>query len=980
LKKLYLGFNQLENLDQCNFTALKLCCPDLSELYLHCNKFKFIPPDTFKALTALRELGLDSNSLKCFDMKDLPFSLQKIWLSNNLINSLDFSQLHQTCPDLQLFDLSFNRVQDIQAEFWPSQLVNFYISGNGIKEIDLSRMPPTLRIFDVGGSDVTVSGNFNTDRDLCESSTSQSFTNFIEELKDLDSVRAWLHLEILDVSHNQIERFEEKHIPQSCIALFAAHNKLKVFNSKRLDCPGLQILDLSNNEHINKFDSSCLPPGLRILNLYNNSLKHFDTSSLPDLKTLWLGKNQLTEFSTHDLPTTLKILSLTSNQLQRLDFERLPRGLEVLNVNNNFITEIDVPNLPKYLQQLEFKNNQISQFEWREVADNLKCLMSIKFEKNSCLTLVDESKVLRMFHCIMESPNLSLKSSEFVSYLQKFSENCSPDSVVGTDAWLKHGLPVPSEETVRKNWNAVCKYMIAVGRSGGARGRCCYSAVYISQSTTHKFNIVKALSDSPRVCIEDSIVVEFLKFLPHELNSRSLMLNQRICVLTLEIEDTDDFDQEPRYDLKPAFRCLHSLYHSMARLSVIVVLCNSKAPGEPFLSKHIDEVRDVISMALKSEIERIDELSNKEVKRSTQEEDSSLSVLQPPASSPLKPSLSILENAVGACKRKIEKLSALVQKTAKLCKIPVEPAAAEAFWEGVCCKSEYACIRQEAEKLWALSRKHKQLASRLAFLSQTARVATPSDSRDPTHRRTLESSAKIDLLHLGGVVFDSDHEEFMQLLQIEICRREEVVPNFFELVRSSILSFKRKNMFEKPVYSRAEITKLLKDVDVHRHNFARGIRYGDGFRMEEIPEPDLWGALQYCSSLGECLVLSNTFIPDAAFVRVQLAEVFKKKCTKDAELTHALHHFFDLPQSPRTPNATPYSAFKHLAKLMWNTLPMGLFTKECAASLKCWKLINIDGIQGRDCLQFFEDIGVIVPFFFYEGASSSLQFKNTISL
>jgi hypothetical protein len=203
------------------------------------------------------------------------------------------------------------------------------------------------------------------------------------------------------------------------------------------------------------------------LNLYNNALKVFDTQKLPPLKTLWLGKNRLTEFVTSHLPSTLKILSLTSNQPTSLDFKNLPPELDVLNVNSNRLTELNVFDLPKYLQQLEFKNNSIKYFDWNDVA-KLQSLMSLKFDQNEFLNDVNDAKVLAMFQCILSCPNLALKPDEFSRYLAKFKG--SPETSVGTDSWIDAGLPVPCDDTLRiDSWRLICLFMIAVSRSGGAR-------------------------------------------------------------------------------------------------------------------------------------------------------------------------------------------------------------------------------------------------------------------------------------------------------------------------------------------------------------------------------------------------------------------------------------------------------------------------------------------------------------------------------
>jgi hypothetical protein len=86
------------------------------------------------------------------------------------------------------------------------------------------------------------------------------------------------------------------------------------------------------------------------------------------------------------------------------------------------------------------------------------------------------------------------------------------------------------------------------------------------------------------------------------------MSHQRICILALEIADNDD----PTFDLRPIFLCLHHLYHSMARVSIIILLCN----GQRFTSDL--EVRDSFDGEVRSEIERLNDLFKKETALKTE--------------------------------------------------------------------------------------------------------------------------------------------------------------------------------------------------------------------------------------------------------------------------------------------------------------------------------------------------------------------------
>jgi Leucine-rich repeat (LRR) protein len=957
LKRLCLGFNHLENLDKCNFAALKTHSPNISKLFLHSNRIKHVPSNVLKHLTCLQELGLDSNDIKIFTLGELPLSLSKLWLSNNTISNLDFIALHKSCPHLKLFDLSFNKVKQIEADTWPAGLVHFYVAGNGIVDLHIKKLPRNMEIFDVGGSDVTL-GMSMDGRDNGESESrgelqSRPLNNDIDDL-DTAAMSSWASLKIFDVAHNRLERIEERNIPPSCIALFAAQNRFKMFKPRLLLCQGLQILDLSNNKGIAEFDTSALPQALRILNLYNNMLTEFNTSNLPPLKTLWLGKNRLSEFVTATLPSTLKILSLTGNELTRLDFKSLPRALDVLNVSNNKLTALSVSDLPKYLQQLEFKNNNIKQFDWNEIADLLPCIMSIKFEKNDFLPDVDEEKVLAMFRCVLLRPKLSLRADEFAVYVPK---SCSVADVVGRDKWIHAGLPVPSNEVMRKNkWIFICRYMIAVSRSGGVQPRKQFSVVYVPQDIGSKLDIKRVVNgasmETPRICLDDGNDrdvpnTEILRLHRYELCSRFVMSRQRVCVLTVEV--TDD-EEEPSYDLSHVLACLHNLYHSMAQVSVIVLLCNSTHPGEQILY-HSEEIRSDITRKVTSEIRKLNDLVKSEICVEQKYRDHDSESPSPYLQGEAEFEQFSIQQTISDVETKILKLETDIAKRGRLVNLPgtEDTAAAELFWEDVRCKPEHTYVHKQAEKLWRLSRKLNSMRARMSFVDKGR-----SNQFNPTS----------DLLRLSAVLDFFDEEALKSHIKEGVTRAHEVVPVFFETVKEQLELYKLKEVGQKAVgLSRTELSHILKDM-LKQNRFSKHRHY---FKMSDIPEPELWDAVLYSSSLGCCFVSGNSYFPDFQFVRTYLAEVFKKRFA--AEKTDFNTAFTDWFGKVST------SLKSHARKMWLSSDGLGVFTLECAKYVKHWKDVESNAAVLRDSLLFFDDCGVIVPFFHHDEHEDTVEMQ-----
>ena len=95
----------------------------------------------------------------------------------------------------------------------------------------------------------------------------------------------------------------------------------------------LRRLDLTENQ-LTTFDTSSLPQGLLSLNLNYNLLTTFDVSQLPRiLLSLDLRGNKLTDFDASRLPRGLLGIDLRDNQLnQSINFSYLPQRLLRMNL------------------------------------------------------------------------------------------------------------------------------------------------------------------------------------------------------------------------------------------------------------------------------------------------------------------------------------------------------------------------------------------------------------------------------------------------------------------------------------------------------------------------------------------------------------------------------------------------------------------------------------------------------------------------
>ena len=236
---------------------------------------------------------------------------------------------------------------------------------------------------------------------------------------------------------------------------------------------------------------------------------------------------------------------------------------------------------------------------------------------------------------------------------------------------------------------------------------------------------------------------------------------------------------------------------------------------------------------------------------------------------------------------------------------------------------------------------------------------------------------------LRGTMDACDVNGIKQQFSCEVSRRKEVVPVFFEIIRSTLKTYKG---FKTVALTRNQVLTILKHLDNRRSLHNAGFHRHDFFKMSEIPEYDLWEAVLYCASLGECFVINNSFFPVASFVRSQLADIFTKEYVKDTskEFIAQVNASFEVvaagaASAPSTPGQLNITNAKIFGRQLWvkNPSTMRVFTREIAKCLKHWKDIENDAIIWRDCAQFFEDCGVLVPFFAHEegAGSSSVQLQ-----
>lgn len=401
----------------------------LQELNLQGNTISVLGDHAFDGLTSLTNLILADNKLVTLppelfsDTRDV----KELHLQNNSINVLApglFNDLSQ----LMVLDLSDNELTDewVNAATFTGllRLVVLSISGNNIAKLEPS-------VF-----------------------------------KDLYS------LQILRLEDNVIEHIAEHTFGSlnNLHTLILSKNKLTRIDSNTLSgLYGLSVLSLDSNV-IEYIDPEALKNSSGLQDLHLNSNKLFDIpavlSEIPQLKTLDLGDNQITDIfnasfasmqdlvglrltennignvskGVFDKMTSLRILNLSSNKIQRVEagsfdantnllairldgnylaeinglFGKLP-NLVWLNISENLLQWFDYAQIPTELQWLDIHGNQIAELgNYFEIESQLHLTM---FDaSNNKLTEITGSAVPDSVEILNLSNNIISKVQSYTFF------------------------------------------------------------------------------------------------------------------------------------------------------------------------------------------------------------------------------------------------------------------------------------------------------------------------------------------------------------------------------------------------------------------------------------------------------------------------------------------------------------------------------------------------------------------------------------
>jgi len=161
--------------------------------------------------------------------------------------------------------------------------------------------------------------------------------NELTELPDLDE---YIHLQILDISHNKIKKINR--LPSSLIEFNCKENKISELPSYN-SCPNLKRIECSNNNICNIPNYS----NLTSLLCNNNNIKSI--TGLKNLEKLLCVDNKITLINGCD---NLKYLDCSNN-----DIKNIPEMSKLVDliVNNNMIDNLDNFKSVKYIEMFGTK-------------------------------------------------------------------------------------------------------------------------------------------------------------------------------------------------------------------------------------------------------------------------------------------------------------------------------------------------------------------------------------------------------------------------------------------------------------------------------------------------------------------------------------------------------------------------------------------------------------------------------------------------
>lgn len=289
-----------------------------------------------KTFTHLKSLDLNANSLE--NISDIKYfvQLQKLNLSSNKLNNIDSLALLKNLKELKL---SSNTINDFKALKELSELELLDISSNSYVNLESLPAFEKLRFLNIS-SDII--------KDYSSLAKQKNLTTLIINSAgntNISTIPSLPELQILSISSNNISPEDTAFIRK--LSYCTKLSELDISNNN------LQSLaDLSRGKNAStKNDVSPLFPNLKTLDISNNKISDLNgISNISSLQELEITTNNLTDIALLENLTQLRKLNLKNNQIRNIDALKYLPLLTMLNISGNLIGNFDAL---KHLKQLD---------------------------------------------------------------------------------------------------------------------------------------------------------------------------------------------------------------------------------------------------------------------------------------------------------------------------------------------------------------------------------------------------------------------------------------------------------------------------------------------------------------------------------------------------------------------------------------------------------------------------------------------------
>lgn len=348
-----------------NLEELPVLPEHVTEVNVASNRLAIVPSRVAN-LAALKKLNIADNGVD----SQTPFAivsagLEWVDLSQNRLEFLPETLLHQSAPSLLHLALAQNRITHIDALQFQnfSSLRSLDLSSNRLSEIGKATFVGLASLVELNLRNNSIyqvdSSAFNLTPQISEISFSRNLLNEVPA-----AIKRLFKLKRLDLSHNQIRRVEEylfsalPHLDK----LDFSHNRLTSVDSSILsELPRLTYLSLSHNaiDYLAEYAfAKC--PKLQYLDLSTNFLANFNGAllTLPNLKHLNATANIVEILQWDEFPLNLAYLEMCNNRIALITSAHDSR-IKQLVLDSNRIMALSKQQIPATIERLSLSDNLI---------------------------------------------------------------------------------------------------------------------------------------------------------------------------------------------------------------------------------------------------------------------------------------------------------------------------------------------------------------------------------------------------------------------------------------------------------------------------------------------------------------------------------------------------------------------------------------------------------------------------------------------